>query len=82
MLTNFVKHGNHMSIEIHYLRSHSSTFAEIIGDLNKEQRKRFHHNIKAMEKKSQRRWVIHMMLKSLEAFARKSYKRKFVDDTE
>ncbi|KAK5649680.1 hypothetical protein RI129_000709 [Pyrocoelia pectoralis] len=89
MLSNFNILGCNMSIKVHYLYSHLDRFPENLGDLSEEQGERFHQDIKTMEDRYQGRWGSHMMADycwSLQRdcpnnyHARKSYKRKFLND--
>ena len=50
MLQNFQAVGARMSIKLHYLFSHLDYFPENLGDVSEEQGKRFHQDIRTMEK--------------------------------
>ena len=50
-----------MSIEMHYLFSHSDRFPENLGVMSDEQRERFNQDMKEMETRYQGRWDAAMM---------------------
>ena len=61
LITNFRNLGCHMSIKVHYLDSHLDRFPENLGDFSEERGKRFHQDIKIIEKRYQGRWNANMM---------------------
>ena len=86
MLYNFQNLGVKMSKKIYYLFFHFNRFPENLGDLSKEQGKRFHQDINVMEERYQGRCGTHMMAdyccnlqryRPLASHTRKSYKRRF-----
>ena len=58
LLKNFQKLGARMSVKIHFLRSNLDYFPQNCGDLNEEQRERFHQDIRVMEERFQGRWDV------------------------
>ena len=50
-----------MSVKVHFLHSHLSYFPENLGPFREEQGKRFHQDIKVMEKRYQRKWNVSMI---------------------
>jgi len=50
-----------MNLKLHFLKSHLQHFPDNLGDYNEEQGKRFHQDIKEMERRYQGRWNEHMM---------------------
>ncbi|KYQ59847.1 hypothetical protein ALC60_01234, partial [Trachymyrmex zeteki] len=61
VLENFRKLGCLMNLKIHFLHSHLDYFPKNLGDFSDEQGKRFHQDIKEMERWYQGRWDINMM---------------------
>ena len=61
LLDTFHKRGCNMSVEVHFLHNHLEYFPKNLGALRKEQGKRFHQDIKIMEKRYQGRWDVHMI---------------------
>ena len=45
-----------MTIEVHFLHSHSDTFPGNLGDVSDKQGERFHRGIKVMKERYQGRW--------------------------
>ena len=62
LLDTFHKLGCNMSVKVHFLHSHLEYFPENLGALNEEQGKRFHQDIKIMEKRYQGRWNVNMIV--------------------
>ena len=88
MLRNFQALSSRMSIKLHYLFSHLDYFPENLGDVSKEQREKFHQDIKMMKERYQGRWDAHMMSNycwtlirncTEQNYRRKLYKRTFLD---
>ena len=52
-MENFRQIGAHMSVRMHFLRSHLDSFPENCGDFREEQDERFHQDISDMEKRYQ-----------------------------
>lgn len=48
--------GCNMSLKVNFLDSHSIFFPSNSGDISDEHGKRFHHDIKTMEKRYQGKW--------------------------
>ena len=61
MLKSFESLRCNMSIKIHFLFSHLSSFPENLGSVSDEQGERFHQDIKIMEERYQGRWDVNMM---------------------
>ena len=87
MLGNFRILGINISIKVHFLHSHLDRFPENFGDVSDEQGKRFHQDIKTMEKRNQGRWDVKTMADYCwnlkrdlpnSKHSRKSRKRKFL----
>ena len=55
------KHGCRMSVKLHFLCSHVDFFQENLGDFSEEHGKRFHQDIKPMERRYKGRWDSAMM---------------------
>ena len=51
MLKSFQELGCNMSTKVHYLHSHLHWFPENLGDVSEEQGKRFHQDMKEMERR-------------------------------
>ncbi|KYQ48592.1 hypothetical protein ALC60_12354 [Trachymyrmex zeteki] len=56
MLDNFKKLGCSMSVKLHFLYSHLDFFAANLGDVSEEQGKKFHQDMKEIERRYQGRW--------------------------
>ena len=89
LLKNFQKLGPHMSVKMHFLRSHLDYFPQNCGDLSEEQGERFHQDIRVMEERYQGRWDVNFLadycwcLKRdvvATQHRRKSLKRPFIHD--
>ena len=61
ILQNFQALGARISIKLHYLFGHLDYFPKNRGDVCKEQGKRFHQDIRPMEKRYQGCWDSHIM---------------------
>lgn len=61
MLKNFKTLGCNMSVKLHYLHSHLDWFPENLDDVSEEQGKRFHQDIKEMERRYQGKWSTSML---------------------
>ncbi|KMQ84942.1 hypothetical protein RF55_16839 [Lasius niger] len=61
MVENFRKLGYLMNLKLHFLDSHIDYFPENLGDYSEVQGKRFHQDIKKMERRYQDRWDVNMM---------------------
>jgi hypothetical protein len=61
MLRKFTDLGCSMSLKAHFLASHLDYFPENLGAVSVEQGKRFHQDIKEMERRYQGRWNVNMM---------------------
>ena len=53
LMENFRQIGAHMSVRMHFLRSHLDYFPENCGDFREEKDERFHQDISDMEKRYQ-----------------------------
>jgi hypothetical protein len=53
--------GCNMSLKLHFLHFHLDYFPENLGDLSDEHGKRFHQDVKEMERRYQGRWDVPMM---------------------
>ena len=87
LMENFRQIGAHMSVRMHFLRSHLDYFPENCGDFSEEQGECFHQDISGMEKGYQGLWDVNFLadyswcLKRDVEFAhqkRKSLKRPFI----
>ena len=61
MLKSFESLRCNMSIKVHFLFSHLSSFPENLGSVSDEQGERFHQDIKIMEESYQGCWDVNMM---------------------
>ena len=61
MLTTFRNLSCNMSIKMHHLFLHMDRFPENLGSMSDEQGKKFHQDLKEMEKRYQGRWDAVMM---------------------
>ena len=61
MLKSFESLRCNMSVKVHFLFSHLSSFPENLGSVSDEQGERFHQDIKIMEERYQGRWDVNMM---------------------
>ena len=61
MLKSFENFRCNMSIKVHFLFSHLSSFPENLGSVSDEQGERFHQDIKIMEERYQGHWDVNMM---------------------
>jgi len=50
-----------MSYKLHFLHSHIDNFSENLGDYSEKQGKRFHQDMKEVERRYQGRWNVNMM---------------------
>ena len=79
-------HFINMSVKVHFMYSQLDYFPENLGAMSEEQGKRFHQDLKTMEKRYQGRWNENMMtdycwgLKMDEtgSHSRRAIKRKFL----
>ena len=60
-MENSCQNGAHMSVKMHFLRSHLEYFPENCGDFSEEQGERFHKDINDMEKRYQGRWDVNYL---------------------
>lgn len=60
MLYSIKKFGCNMSVKVHFLVSHLKYFPENLSSLSEERGKRFHQDIKEMEKRYQGKWTKYM----------------------
>ena len=51
MLDKYKALGCNMSLKLHFLHSHLDHFPENLGDVSEEQGKRFHQDMKEMERR-------------------------------
>ena len=77
-----------MSVKVYLFNSHANNFPENLEAMNEEREERFNHDIKAIEKRYQRRWNTNMMadyrwcLKREvigRSYSRKTQKRQYYD---
>ena len=61
MLDDFKKLGCNKSIKVRFLHSYLDYFPANLGNVSEEQSKRFHQDIKEMERRYQGRWNVNMM---------------------
>jgi hypothetical protein len=61
MLENFIALRCAMSLKVHFLNAHLDYFPENLGAVSEEQGESFHHDIKEMETRYQRRQNVNMM---------------------
>ena len=61
LLVSLQELGCNMIVKVHFLHSHLDYFPENLGAMIKEQGKRFHQNLKTMEKRYQGRWNENLM---------------------
>ena len=61
ILKSFESLRCNMSMKVHFLFSHLSSFPENLGSVSDEQGERFHQVIKIMEGRYQGRWDVNMM---------------------
>ncbi|GBO04199.1 hypothetical protein AVEN_116158-1 [Araneus ventricosus] len=61
MIKNFKILGCSMSLKVHFLDSHLDYFPEKLGAVSEEQGKRFHQDIKKMERLYQGKWNVSMI---------------------
>ncbi|GFU03603.1 uncharacterized protein TNCV_2897011 [Trichonephila clavipes] len=50
-----------MSVKVHLLHSHLTTFQKNLGAVSEEQGERFHQDIKEMERRYEGHWNFNMM---------------------
>jgi hypothetical protein len=62
VLDSFKCLGCSMSSELHFLHSHLDYFAENLGSLSEGEGKRFHKDVKEIERSDQGRWNINMLV--------------------
>ena len=60
-MQSFKALGAHMSVKMHFLRSHLDYFPDNCGDYSEEQGERFHQDIRTMEERYQGRWNINVL---------------------
>ena len=89
LLKNFQKLEAHMSVKMHFLRSHLDYFLQNCGDLSEEQGERFHQDIHVMEERYQGRLDVNFLVDYCWCLKRdvvatqhrrKSLKRPFIHD--
>jgi len=61
MLDKYKLLGCNMSLKLHFLASHLDYFPPNLGAVSEEQRKRFHQDLKDVERRYQGRWDVNMM---------------------